>query len=395
MRKPEHEVDQLRNELNLALRSWKKQVRAIRDDRDEKERERDEARKYNKAIINFDLLAERDKANKEAVDELGIHWKSRFASISDCFELAKIELAQVKTERDEASKLAADMLELNGRLTKELEDAKNALYETIQRVEPLIVPDVAILAHNGWYPLNYFNAIGQAKIQEYRKFVPKSELDDTRLILEDVRKDRKRLGDERDQLRKALETAQADRLQAEYKSDQFCRERDDARKDAEYSRRLRIGIELDRDKANNLVIINDLKRLKQLNEMQIQRDEAKRCNANQLKIINEIYAIADPKDVRFADEVIKEIKDTFVKCNQLRKLLELAQAGRLQTEYKSDKLREVCDKLAGYLKSAYWSEWSEYNGTSHYQISNVSYQEVQDTLIAYANLPHVIKDKRK
>jgi len=67
MRKPEHEVDQLRNELNLALRSWKKQVRAIRDDRDEKERERDEARKYNKAIINFDLLAERDKANKEAV----------------------------------------------------------------------------------------------------------------------------------------------------------------------------------------------------------------------------------------------------------------------------------------------------------------------------------------
>lgn len=172
------------------------------------------------------------------------------------------------------------------------------------------------------------------------------------------------------------------------------RERDDARKDAMYSRQLRIGIELDRDKANNLVIINDLKRLKQLNEMQIQRDEARHCNANQLEIINEIYAIADPKDVRLADEVIKEIKDTFVEITQLRKLLELAQAARLQTEYKSDKLREVCDKLAGYLKSAYWSEWSGYNGTSHYQISNVSYQEVQDTLIAYANLPHIKVNKR-
>ena len=187
MRKPEHEVDQLRNELNLALRSWKKQVRAIRDDRDEKERERDEARKYNKAIINFDLLAERDKANKEAVDELGIHWKSRFASISDCFELAKIELAQVKTERDEASKLAADMLELNGKLTEKLNHVKNALYETTQRVEPLIVPAVAVLSYSGWYPLDYFNAIGLAKIQEYRKFVPKAECDQLRRDLDEAK----------------------------------------------------------------------------------------------------------------------------------------------------------------------------------------------------------------
>lgn len=171
--------------------------------------------------------------------------------------------------------------------------------------------------------------------------------------------------------------------------DEKKRERDDARKDAEYSRQERIEIERDRDKANDLVIINDLKRLKQLNEMQIQRDEARRCNANQLDILNQIYAIADPKQVMIASEIIGGVKDTFVEITQLRKLLELAQTGRLQTEYKSDKLREVCDKLADAM---------DHNSpvirsgekSIHYHNRLIKFSQA---LAAYSQLPHVSKLK--